>query len=261
MNRVGVVCEDAAEAAEQNKDGRRSDGVMDLLRGALTLLSAALIILTFPFTAWMCAKVVLEYERAVIFRLGRIVKGRPKGPGLFWFIPWLDNIQIVDLRTVSFNVQQQEVLTADGVSLQVDAVMFYRVVDPSLWVTRVQDGDEAMHTLAQTTLRAALGAHTLTEVLAQRRYILQRMRVALYTTTRVWGVQVQRVELKDMRLPLIAAEGEVKASHALSDAASGLSPVAFHLRYLQSLSSVSSSSSIVVFTLPTELLQAFSHQS
>ncbi|KAG7523569.1 band 7 protein [Solea senegalensis] len=202
MNRVGVVCEDAAEAAEQNKDGRRSDGVMDLLRGALTLLSAALIILTFPFTAWMCAKVVLEYERAVIFRLGRIVKGRPKGPGLFWFIPWLDNIQIVDLRTVSFNVQQQEVLTADGVSLQVDAVMFYRVVDPSLWVTRVQDGDEAMHTLAQTTLRAALGAHTLTEVLAQRRYILQRMRVALYTTTRVWGVQVQRVELKDMRLPV-----------------------------------------------------------
>ncbi|XP_058475003.1 stomatin-like isoform X2 [Solea solea] len=282
MNRVGVVCEDEAEAAEQNKDGRRSDGVMDLLRAALTLLSAAFIILTFPLTAWMCAKVVLEYERAVIFRLGCIVKGRPKGPGLFWFIPWLDNIQIVDLRTVSFNVQQQEVLTADGVSLQVDAVMFYRVVDPSLWVTRVQDGDEATHTLAQTTLRAALGVHTLTDVLAQRRHISERMREALYTTTRVWGVQVQRVELKDMRLPvslqrclsaeaeavrtsrakLIAAEGEVKASRALSDAASGLCPVAFHLRYLQSLSSVSSSSSIIVFTLPTELLQAFfSHQS
>ncbi|XP_071340546.1 band 7 protein AAEL010189 [Trachinotus anak] len=219
--------------------------------------------------------------RAVILRLGRVVKGRVKGPGLFWFIPWLDVIQKVDLRTVSFNIRPQEVLTADGVPLKVDAVVFYRVVDPCLWVTRVQNGHEATHALAQTTLRAALGAHTLTDVLTQRRAVTARVEEVLCAASTVWGVVVERVELKDLTLPvnlqrcmaseaeaarkarakMIVAEGEVKASRALMEAASGLSPVALQLRYLQSLSSVSSSASIVVFSLPTELLDVFiSHQ-
>ncbi|XP_059183398.1 band 7 protein AGAP004871-like [Centropristis striata] len=261
--------------------GRRRVGVLEVFGAVLTLLSAAFILFTFPFSAWMCAKVVQEYERAVIFRLGRVVKGRAKGPGLFWFIPWLDVIQTVDLRTVSFNVQPQEVLTADGVPLKVDAVVFYRVVDPALWVTRVENGYQATHTLAQTTLRATLGAHTLTDILTQRGSITKRTEEVLYAASRLWGVLVERVELKDLTLPvslqrcmaseaeaarqarakMIVAEGEVKASQALMVAASGLPPVAFHLRYLQSLSSVSSSASVVVFGLPTELLDVFmSHQ-
>ncbi|XP_070709174.1 stomatin isoform X2 [Pempheris klunzingeri] len=260
---------------------RSSRGVSEVLGAALILLSAVFILLTFPLTGWMCAQVVHEHERAVIFRLGRAVKGGAKGPGLFWFIPWLDVIQKVDLRTVSFSIQPQEVLTADGVPLKVDAVVFYRVVDPSLWVTRVKNGYQATRSLAQTTLRATLGAHTLTDVLTRSTFITKRVEEALYTASRLWGVQVERVELKDLTLPvnlkrcmaseaeaarrarakMIEAEGEVKASGVLKEAASGLSPVAFHLRYLQSLSSVQSGASIVVVSLPTELLDGFvSHQ-
>uniref|UniRef100_A0A3Q4BE19 Podocin n=1 Tax=Mola mola TaxID=94237 RepID=A0A3Q4BE19_MOLML len=218
--------------------------------------------------------VVQEYERAVIFRLGRVLPGPAKGPGLLWFIPWLDVIRKVDLRTVSFNVLPQEVLTADGLPLKVDAVVFYRVVEPSLWVTRVKNGFQATHMLAQTTLRAALGAHTLSVVLTQRTVIAKRMEEVLHAASRLWGVEVERVELKDLILPLslqrcmaseaeavrragakmMLAAAEVKASRALMEAASGLSPTAFHLRYLQSLSSARRSSSIVVFALPAELL-------
>ncbi|XP_049421990.1 band 7 protein AGAP004871-like isoform X1 [Epinephelus fuscoguttatus] len=279
MNRVGVEDEFVVENVKQNwKDGgRRSGGVMEIVGAVLTVLSVVFILFTFPLTAWMCAKVIREYERAVIFRLGRVVKGRAKGPGLFWVIPWLDVIQKVDLRTVSFNIQPQEVLTADGVPLKVDAVLFYRVVDPSLWVMRVKNGYQATHTLAQTTLRATLGAHTLTDILMQRTGISKRMEEVLCAASRLWGVQVERVELKDLTVPVslqrcmasvaeaarnarakvIVAEGEVKASRALKEAASGLSPVALQLRYLQSLSSVQSSASIVVFSLPIELLDMF----
>ncbi|XP_053198114.1 stomatin-like [Scomber japonicus] len=284
LNRIGPVSSedfDAESAKTLRKDGGRRGGLLDVFGAVLTFLSAAFILFTFPLTAWMCAKVVQEYERAVIFRLGRVVKGRAKGPGLFWIIPWLDVIQTVDLRTVSFDVRPQEVLTADGVPLKVDAVVFYRVVDPCLWVTRVQNGYQATQTLAQTTLRAALGAHTLTDVLTQRRGITERMEEALLAASRRWGVKVERVELKDLTLPIslqrcmaseaeaarkarakmIMAEGEVKASRALKEAASGLSPIAFQLRYLQSLSSLDSSASIVVFSFPTELLDGFfSHQ-
>lgn len=253
----------------------------EVFGAVLTLLSAAFIFFTFPLTAWMCAKVVQEYERAVIFRLGRVVKGQAKGPGLFWVIPWLDVIQKVDLRTVSLNVHPQEVLTADGVPLKVDAVVFYRVVDPTIWVTRVKDGSQVTYMLAQTTLRASLGAHTLADILAQRTSVTKRVEEVLHTVTRLWGVHVERVELKGLTLPvtlqrcmaseaeaarnarakIIVAEGELEASRALKEAASGFSPVAFQLRYLQSLSSVDSNASIIVFSVPIELLKNFlSHQ-
>ncbi|CAJ1081738.1 band 7 protein AGAP004871 [Xyrichtys novacula] len=280
FNRVGVICEDefAPENNQNNrKDEGRSSGVSEVFGTVLTLLSVVFILFTFPFTGWMCAKVIQEYERAVVFRLGRVLKEGVKGPGLFWIIPWIDVIKKVDLRTVSFNIRPQEVLTADGVPLKVDAVVFYRVVDPSLWVTRVENGYKATNTLAQTTLRAALGAHTLTDLLTQRTSVAKRMEVVLHSASRLWGVQVERVELKDLTLPvtlqrcmaseaeaarrarakMIVAEGEVKASRALKEAASVLSPLAFHLRYLQALSSVQSSASIVVFSLPTELLNMF----
>ncbi|XP_054863114.1 band 7 protein AGAP004871 isoform X2 [Amphiprion ocellaris] len=278
FNRVGVLCADEFDA--ESDGGRRSNGAVEVFGAVLTLLSAAFILLTFPLTAWMCAKVVQEYESVVIFRLGRVVKGRAKGPGLLWFIPWLDVIRKVDLRTVSFNVRPQEILTADGVPLMVDAIVFYRVVDPLLWVMQVQNGYQATVKLAQTTLRATLGANTLMDVLTHRPGIAKRMEEVLYRVSRLWGVRVEQVELKDLTLPvrlqrcmaaeaeaartarakMIVAEGEVKASCALMEAASGLSSVAFHLRYLQSMSSVPSGTSVVVCCLPIELLDVFISQ-
>uniref|UniRef100_A0A3B3VA76 Erythrocyte band 7 integral membrane protein-like n=1 Tax=Poecilia latipinna TaxID=48699 RepID=A0A3B3VA76_9TELE len=231
----------------------------------LTFLSVLFILLTFPLTAWSC--VILEYERAVIFRLGRVVKGPAKGPGIF-FCQTQTAVK-VDLRTFSAYLCPQQVLTADSVPLLVDAVVFYRVVDPTLWFTRVQNGCDATHLLVQASLRAALGAHTLTDLLTQRPRIATRMEVrrSQAATVQPWGVQVQRVELRDLRLPnslqrclaseaeaertaramMIVAEGEVKASRTLRVAASELSPVALHLRYLQTLASVDSGASIVVW--------------
>ncbi|XP_014877272.1 erythrocyte band 7 integral membrane protein-like [Poecilia latipinna] len=265
-NKVGV-----AGGSDHGTGGEVRQG--GVLGAVLTFLSVLFILLTFPLTAWSCVQVILEYERAVIFRLGRVVKGPAKGPGLIWFIPWLDDVQKVDLRTFSAYLCPQQVLTADSVPLLVDAVVFYRVVDPTLWFTRVQNGCDATHLLVQASLRAALGAHTLTDLLTQRPRIATRMEEALHTSSRPWGVQVQRVELRDLRLPnslqrclaseaeaertaramMIVAEGEVKASRTLRVAASELSPVALHLRYLQTLASVDSGASIVVWIVPTEI--------
>ncbi|XP_008395094.1 erythrocyte band 7 integral membrane protein-like [Poecilia reticulata] len=270
-NKVGV-----AGGSDHGTGGEvRRGGVLGVLGAVLTFLSVLFILLTFPLTAWSCVQVVLEYERAVIFRLGRVVKGPAKGPGLIWFIPWLDDVQKVDLRTFSAYLCPHQVLTADSVPLLVDAVVFYRVVDPTLWFTRVQNGCVATLWLVQASLRAALGAHTLTDLLTQRSSIATRMEEVLHTSSWLWGVQVQRVEIRDLRVPIslqrclaaeaeaermgrammIVAEGELKASRTLRAAASELSPVALHLRYLQTLASVDSSASIVVWIVPTEILQ------
>ncbi|XP_035526774.1 mechanosensory protein 2-like, partial [Morone saxatilis] len=223
-NRVGVEFVAENDVKDGGRRRRRSSGVSEVFGAVLTLLSVLFILFTFPLTAWMCAKVIQEYERAVIFRLGRVVKGRAKGPGLFWFIPWLDVIQTVDLRTVSFNIRPQEVLTTDGVTLKVDAVVFYRVVDPSLWVTRVKDGYQATHTLAQTTLRATLGVHTLTDVLTQTTGITKRMEEVLYAASRLWGVQVERVELKDLTLPVNLQRCMASEAEAARKARAKVSP-------------------------------------
>ncbi|XP_054879828.1 stomatin-like [Poeciliopsis prolifica] len=266
-NKVGV---------ERGTGGEvRQGGAVGILEAALTVLSVLLILLTFPFSAWSCVQVKLEYERAVIFRLGRVVKGSAKGPGLVWFIPWLDVIQKVDLRILSIYIYPQQVLTADSVPLLVDTVVFYRVVDPTLWFTQVQNGYDATYWLVQATLRAVLGAHKLTDLLTQRPTIAMRMEEVLQPGSRPWGVQVQRVELRNLKLPkllrrslgseaeavrtaramMLVAEGEVKASRTLREAASHLSPEVLRLRYLQTLASVDSSASVVVWILPTEILR------
>uniref|UniRef100_A0A3B4A0Y5 Podocin n=1 Tax=Periophthalmus magnuspinnatus TaxID=409849 RepID=A0A3B4A0Y5_9GOBI len=221
-------------------------------------------------------RIIQEYERAVIFRLGRLIKGRVKGPGLFWIIPWLDEIQTVDLRTVCIDIEPQQVLTADSVSLEVDAVLFYRVVEPVLWMTQVHDGPQVIRLLAQTSLRAAVGSHSLSQIITQRRSMAQKIE-AIKAASRPWGIQVQRVELKGLALPvdllrcmaleaetqrharakLICAQAELGASLALKQAASSLSPIALQLRYLQSLSSVHSSTSIIVTAVPMEIIRKF----
>ncbi|CAF0963356.1 unnamed protein product [Rotaria sordida] len=244
----------------------------------LLMLSYALICLTFPFSLTVCLKVVQEYERAVMFRLGRILGGA-KGPGLFIIVPCVDAYTKVDLRTVTFDVPPQEILTKDSVTVAVDAVVYFRVFDPVISITNVEDAPKSTQLLAATSLRNVLGTKSLQEILSDRESIAQTMQAALDEGTEGWGVRVERVEVKDVRLPVqlqramaaeaeaarearakvIAAEGEQKASRALKDAADVImqSPTALQLRYLQTLTTIASEkNSTIVFPIPIELMQA-----
>ncbi|GCC21779.1 hypothetical protein chiPu_0020254 [Chiloscyllium punctatum] len=218
-------------------------------------------------------QVVKEYERAVIFRLGRIVQGRAKGPGILWILPCTDTVSLVDLRTMSFSVPPQEVLTKDSVTIMVDATVYYRIFDPVLSVISVINVDSVTHLLAQTTLRNILGTKSLSDILSDREHMAQELEG--------WGIKVERVEFKDVRLPValqramaaeaeavrdahakvIAAEGELNASHALKEAAMvmSMSPNTLQLRYLQTLSEVASERhSTIMFPVPINMALAFS---
>ncbi|BFZ05786.1 hypothetical protein BsWGS_08825 [Bradybaena similaris] len=246
----------------------------------LTLLSYILVILFFPFSLCATIKVVQEYERAVIFRLGRLLPGGAKGPGIFFVMPCIEEYSKVDLRTVSFDVPPQEVLTRDSVTVSVDAVVYYRIFSPTVSVANVENAASSTQLLAQTTLRNALGTQNLTEILSNRVHISAQMQVALDEATEKWGIKVERVEIKDVRLPsqlqramaaeaeaardarakVIAAEGEQKASIALREASDIIStaPAAIQLRYLQTLSSISAEkNSTIIFPIPINLLNRF----
>lgn len=246
----------------------------------LTLLSYILVILFFPFSLCATIKVVQEYERAVIFRLGRLLPGGAKGPGIFFVMPCIEEYSKVDLRTVSFDVPPQEVLTRDSVTVSVDAVVYYRIFSPTVSVANVENAASSTQLLAQTTLRNALGTQNLTEILSNRVHISAQMQIALDEATEKWGIKVERVEIKDVRLPsqlqramaaeaeaardarakVIAAEGEKKASVALREAADVIStaPAALQLRYLQTLNSISAEkNSTIIFPLPINLLNHF----
>uniref|UniRef100_A0A914XSE4 Band 7 domain-containing protein n=1 Tax=Plectus sambesii TaxID=2011161 RepID=A0A914XSE4_9BILA len=212
---------------------------VDCCATLLTILSWIIIGLTVPFSFFFCFKIVQEYERAVIFRLGRLVSGGAKGPGIFFIVPCIDTYRKVDLRVVSFDVPPQEILTKDSVTVAVDAVVYFRISNPCVSITNVEDAHHSTRLLAQTTLRNVLGMKTLAEILADREHIAQYMKSALDEGTDPWGVKVERVEVKDVRLPqqlqramaaeaestrearakVIAAEGEQKASRALKEAA------------------------------------------
>ncbi|TRY64383.1 hypothetical protein TCAL_04027 [Tigriopus californicus] len=203
---------------------------------------------------WM-GEVVQEYERAVIFRLGRLLDGGSKGPGIFFVLPCIESYQKVDLRTITLDVPPQEVLTRDSVTVSVDAVVYYRVSNATVSVANVENAHHSTRLLAQTTLRNILGTKNLHEILSDRESISASMQSALDEATEPWGIKVERVEIKDVRLPVqlqramaaeaeaarearakvIAAEGEQKASRALRDAADVIttSPSAIQLRYLQ----------------------------
>ena len=246
----------------------------------LWFLSIVLILLTLPFSLCLSMKVVQEYERAVIFRLGRLVSGGAKGPGLFFIIPCIDSYTKVDMRTVSFDVPPQEVLTKDSVTVAVDAVVYYRIQNAAMSITNVEDSNRSTRLLAQTTLRNVLGTKNLSEILSDRESISHVMQTSLDEATDPWGVKVERVEVKDVRLPVqlqramaaeaeaarearakvIAAEGEQKASRALKEAADVMSesPAAIQLRYLQTLNTISAEkNSTIIFPLPIDLMQAF----
>ncbi|XP_053626679.1 mechanosensory protein 2 isoform X10 [Cherax quadricarinatus] len=246
----------------------------------LTIVSYLLIVATFPFSLCMCIKVVQEYERAVIFRLGRLLKGGAKGPGIFFVVPCIDSYRKVDLRTVSFDVPPQEVLSKDSVTVSVDAVVYYRVSNPMAAVCNISDFSHSTRLLAATTLRNVLGTKNLAEILSERESISHNMQSSLDEATDPWGVKVERVEIKDVRLPVqlqramaaeaeaarearakvIAAEGEQRASRALKEAAEVISesPAALQLRYLQTLSTISAEkNSTIIFPVPIDIIHNY----
>jgi len=267
-----------------NVQGQADDDDDDLcgsfLAGFLTFFSLLFILATFPFTIWFCFKQVQEYQRAVIFRLGRVKKGGAVGPGLFWIIPCIDSIQVVDLRTVSFDVPPQEILTKDSVTVAVDAVVYYKISNPMASVCNVTNASSSTRLLASTTLRTILGTKTLQEILADREHTAEVILNQLDHATDPWGIKVERVEVKDVRLPqqlqramaaeaeaarearakVIAAEGEQKASKALKEASLIISesPSALQLRYLQTLTHISAEkNSTIIFPLPMEVMSSF----
>ncbi len=223
-------------------------------------------------------KIMREYERAVIFRLGRLVA--TKGPGLIILIPLIDRMVRVSLRTVAMDVPPQDVITKDNVSVKVNAVLYFRVLDPAKAVVEVEDFLFATSQLAQTTLRSVLGQAELDELLSQREKINDELQKIIDMQTDPWGVKVSLVEVKHVDLPqemqramakqaeaererrakVIHAQGEFEASQRLSEAAAIISkdPAALQLRYLQTLTEVASeNNSTTVFPIPIDLLSPF----
>lgn len=242
--------------------------------------SVLIIILFFPFSLLLSVKIVKEYERAVILRLGRLASRKAKGPGLFFILPCVDTVKVVDLRTVTFDVHPQEILTKDSVTVRVDAVVYFRVSDPTMSVVKVENFFNSTYLLAQTTLRSVLGTRKLSELLSERESISDEMQHQLDEATDPWGVKVERVEVKDVILPanmqramaaeaeatresrakVIAAEGEQNASRRLREAADIMdeSPATVQLRYLQTLNTIAGQNNhTYVFPLPVDLLTRF----
>jgi regulator of protease activity HflC (stomatin/prohibitin superfamily) len=223
-------------------------------------------------------KIVQEYERGVIFRLGRCVGA--KGPGVFFVIPVLDKITKINLQIIAAPVASQQVITKDNVTVTVDAVIYFQVIDPAASVVKIRDWYTASQLVAQTTLRAIVGRHELDQLLSDRERIDAELQVSLDAQTEPWGVKVHRVEIRDVGLPeqmqramakqaeaererrakIIAAEGELQASVKLGEAATVMatSPGALQLRQLQTMVEISAEkNSTIIFPIPIELLEAF----
>lgn len=223
-------------------------------------------------------KILREYERGVIFRLGRIIN--TKGPGIIWLWPFIDRMVKVSLRTVVFDVPPQDIITKDNVSLKVNAVVYFRVVHPENAIVQVENYLFATSQLSQTTLRSVLGQSELDELLAERDKINLQLQKIIDHQTEPWGIKVSNVEVKHIDLPqemqramakqaeaererrskIIAAEGEFQASKKLADAAKVLSsqPSALTLRYLQTLREIATeNNSTTIFPVPIDLLKPF----
>ena len=226
-------------------------------------------------------RILREYERGVVFRLGRLTgRGGVKGPGLILLIPIIDKMVKVSLRTVVLDVPPQDVITQDNVSIKVNAVVYFRVMEPQKAVVQVENFMIATSQISQTTLRSVLGQSELDDILSQREKINQRLQQIIDGHTEPWGIKVSNVELKQIDLPqemqramarqaeaererrskIIAAEGEFQASQRLADAAQilGSQPSALTLRYLQTLIEISSEhNTTTVFPIPIEMFQSF----
>jgi len=239
------------------------------------------IILFIVFVLFSAIKILREYERGVIFRLGRLIGGDGiKGPGLIFLIPVIDKMVKVSLRTVVLDVPPQDIITSDNVSIKVNAVVYFRVVEPQKAIVQVENFLAATSQISQTTLRSVLGQSELDDLLSQREKINHRLQEIIDSQTEPWGVKVTNVEVKQIDLPqemqramakqaeaererrskVIAAEGEFQASQRLADAAKILAgePSALTLRYLQTLREIATeNNSTTIFPVPIDLLKPF----
>jgi regulator of protease activity HflC (stomatin/prohibitin superfamily) len=247
-----------------------------------TLIAIAAVVIVVLFLLSASVRIAREYERGVIFRLGRL-RSPPKGPGLFLLIPVIDKMVRTDLRTVTLNVPPQEVITKDNVPVRVNAVAYFRIIDPERAIVQVENFMVATSQIAQTTLRSVLGQHVLDELLAEREKINSILQQIIDEATSPWGIKVSIVEVKDVEIPggmqramarqaeaererrakVIAAEGEFQASERLRAAADVMSenPTTLQLRFLQTMLEMSSErSSTMVLPLPIELFRPFLDQ-
>jgi regulator of protease activity HflC (stomatin/prohibitin superfamily) len=238
----------------------------------------AVVIIFIASTLISAIKVVKEYERGVIFRLGR-VQGGPKGPGLFILLPFIDNMVKIDLRTVTMDVPPQDVITRDNVPARVNAVVYFRVVDPNKSVIEVENHVLATSQISQTTLRSVLGQKDLDSLLTNRDEINDQLQTIIDEQTDPWGIKVSVVEVKDVEIPqqmqramarqaesererrakIIAAEGEYQASERLRQAADRLeSPTALQLRLFQTMGEIAvNQNSTIILPIPLDLFKPF----
>ena len=240
---------------------------------------AAVVIFLVVLFLFSAIKVAREYERGVIFRLGRLLP-EPKGPGLFLLIPVIDRMVKVDLRTITLTIPPQEVITKDNVPVRVNAVSYFRIVDPKSAIVQIENFMVATSQIAQTTLRSVLGQHVLDELLSEREKINGILQGIIDEATAPWGIKVSIVEVKDVEIPasmqramarqaeaererrakIINSEGEYQAAERLKDAALVIAdhPIALQLRYLQTLLELGSSqATTIVFPAPIELFRPF----
>jgi regulator of protease activity HflC (stomatin/prohibitin superfamily) len=247
------------------------------MTAALIIVAALALLLVLLLIS--AVKVAREYERAIVFRLGRLFP-EPKGPGLFILIPVVDRMVRVDLRTITLNIPPQDVITKDNVPARVNAVAYFRIVEPNAAIVQIENFMVATSQIAQTTLRAVLGQHVLDELLSERDKINAILQEIIDEATTPWGVKVARVEVKDLEIPsgmqqamarqaeaererrakIINAEGEFQASERLKDAALVIEthPTALQLRYLQTMLELGGSqSTMIVFPAPIDLIRPF----
>jgi regulator of protease activity HflC (stomatin/prohibitin superfamily) len=243
------------------------------------LIGLAVVLLLLILFLWSAIKVAREYERGIIFRLGRLLP-QPKGPGLFLLIPIVDRMVKVDLRTVTLNVPPQEVITKDNVPVRVNAVAYFRIVEPKNAIVQVENFMVATSQIAQTTLRSVLGQHVLDELLSEREKINAILQGIIDEATAPWGIKISIVEVKDVEIPatmqramarqaeaererrakIISSEGEFQAAERLKDAAAVIAeqPIAIQLRYLQVLLEISGApATTIVFPAPIDLIKPF----
>ena len=243
----------------------------------ITIIILAIFAIIFLSSA---IKILKEYERGVVFRLGRVLDGGPKGPGIILLIPFIDRMVKVSLRTVVMDVPPQDVITSDNVSIKVNAVIYFRVIQPQKAIIEVENYLMATSQFSQTTLRSVLGQSELDDLLSQREKINHKLQQIIDTNTEPWGIKVSTVEVKQIDLPqemqramakqaeaererrskVISAEGEFQASQRLADAAKILAeqPSALTLRYLQTLREIATeNNSTTIFPVPIDLLTPF----
>ncbi|OCT82822.1 hypothetical protein XELAEV_18025356mg [Xenopus laevis] len=276
-----VVSDEETEIMALLETSQKDEGVKPagfrVFEGLLIFCCILLVILTLPLSVWFCVKVVREYERAVIFRLGRMLSGRARGPGLFFYLPCLDKCHKVDFRLKTFEVPFHQVVTKDLVTLEIDVICYYRLENACLFLTSVSNISGAFQLLVQTTTKRLLAHRAFLDILLERKSIGEEVKVALDAATCHWGIKVERTEIKDVKLPeevkqsmaveaeaqrhakvkVIAAEGEKTMSEYIKLAAEKLSgtPTAIQLRYLHTLQCMTSEKpATFVLPLPFDLM-------